>query len=283
MPFGFGGDRTDSSSQSQSSSFDNLDSFGFNFGQSGSSSRGGSAAESSQRVAFEDIFARLFGGASDVASGIDTGGLTGAANELFGAGGTFLDTLGGGGAGAGFLEDRLSGDGLADEQIGLLGEDIARFVAEELNPAITSGGVAASTFGGARTNVQKGTAARGASEAFARGAADIRSSEQATRDRIAETLAADETTRGTAGLSALPSLFGLAEAGTLADLSPFAALSQIVGAPTVLGESSSISQQIADAFGIDFGFDETTGRAGSQSTSSSSTRSRGFNFGFGGD
>jgi len=56
--FGFGGGK--SSSSSSSSSFDNLDQVGFNFGQSGSVSGGVSGSQSTQNIAFEDLFANLF-------------------------------------------------------------------------------------------------------------------------------------------------------------------------------------------------------------------------------
>lgn len=295
--FDFGGSRSRSRSDSSSSSFDNLDSFGFNFGRTGSSSSGISGGSSSSRsgsvsqdrIAFEDIFASLFGGASSAAGAVNTGALTTASNLLFNSGAAFLDTLGGGGAGARALEERLaSRDGLADEQISLLGEDISRFLSEDVNPAIKESGVVASTLGGSRGEVQRGMATDSATREFARGAVDIRSRDQAARDSIAGMLAQDESSRAGTALSSLPGLFGLAEGGALASLSPFAALSSILGPATVLSSSSSaasseasdFARQLSEAFGIDFGFDSTRGRAGSQSRSSSSSRSDSVSFGF---
>ena len=275
--FGFGGGK--SSSSSSSSSFDNLDQVGFNFGQSGSVSGGVSGSQSTQNIAFEDLFANLFGGASNVAGGIDTSSLTSAANLLFSSGGGFLEQLAGGGAGAGFIEDRLANNSaIADEQIGLLGEDISRFLAEDVNPAITAGGVSASTLGGSRGEVQRGIASRGATEAFARGAADIRLGQQAQTDQLAQFLAGDETSRLGSALTQLPGLFGLAEAGTFAEMSPLMMLAQIMGGPTTLTDSTSFSEQFGESFGLDFGFDQTTGRAGSESSSSS--KSSNIKFGF---
>lgn len=272
--FGIGGSK--SSSSSVSSSFDNLDSFGFNFARDSSSSRGGSS--SSQSVAFQDVFSKLFRGASGAAAGVDTSSISNAANLLFGQGGGFLEELGGGGAGARFLEERLArGDELADQEIAGLESDIGRFLSETANPAITAGGVAAGTLGGSRGEVQRGIATRGATEAFTRGATDIRARHRGELDAAATALAGDETARGLGGLGALPGLFGLAESGALADLSPFAALSSILGGPTVLTESES--SQLAEALGLQIGADKTTGRAGSSSRSSSSSAS--FNFGMG--
>jgi hypothetical protein len=276
--FGIGGSTSKSRSSSEASSFDNLDAFGFNFARDVSSSRGGSS--SSQSIAFQDVFSKLFGGASGAAAGVDTSSISNAANLLFGKGGGFLEELGGGGAGARFLEDRLAGgDELANEEIGLLESDIGRFLSETANPAITAGGVSAGTFGGSRGEVQRGIATRGATEAFARGATDIRARHRGETDRLATALAGDETARNATGLGALPGLFGLAEGGALADLSPFAALSQILGGPTVLSESES--SQLAEALATQFGLDRTTGRAASRSTSSSSSSAKSFNLGFG--
>lgn len=278
MPFGFGGSQqqSQSSSRSSSSSFDNLDAFGVNVG--GSSATQGS--QSTQSVAFQDLFAQLFGGASATAGGIDTSVTTDAANLLFGGGTDFLNTLAGGGAGAEFLEARLAGsDDLVNEQIGLLGEDIGTFLAEQVNPAIKESGVRAGSLGGGRGEVQKGIASGKATDAFVRGATDIRARERAATDQIAQALAQDETTRAGTGLDSLGGLLDIVRTGNLASLDPLTVLAQIMGPATTLTDASSFG--VSDSF--DFGIDSTTGRAASQSSSSSSSSSRGrsFNFGFG--
>lgn len=282
MPFGFGGSkqRSSSSSSSSSSSFDNLDQFGVNIGSSTSAQ--GSQSASTQSVAFQDIFAQMFGGATGAAAGINTGATTDAANLLFGSGNRFLDTLSTGGAGAGFLEDRLAmSDDLVNAQVGLLEQDIGRFLSETVNPAITERGVQAGTLGGGRGEVQRGIASRGAVEEFARGSVDIRARERAATDQIAQALSADETARATQGIAGLSPVLELLRTGNLASLEPFSILSQIVGPVTALTESSATSFGGSESF--DFGFDTTTGRAGSRSSSQSSSSSSGksFNFGFG--
>lgn len=255
MPFGIGG--SSSRSSSSSSSFDNLDASSFNIGERGSS----------QEVAFEDLFQNLFGGASAAASGINTGGLAGAASQLFNSGSGFLSSLEGGGAGGEHLRDRLSrSDGIADEQVDILGEDVNRFLTESVLPGINQTGISAGTFGGSRGEVARGIAGEGAIREFRRGASDIRAGERDRTDSIASNLLASNTSQAQAGIGGLSDVLGLAESSAFADLSPFAALSQILGDPTVLGES----------FGFDVGGSESTGRAGSTSTSSS--RSRSFNF-----
>ena len=289
--FNFGGSKSASDSRSFSSSFDNLDSvgldFGFNTSRSESAGGGSSFSRSGQEVAFADVFQELFGaagGAAGRAAG-GAGGVTSAANLLFNTGGDFLENLAGGGVGAEFLEGRLAGGSeLADQQVGQLGSDLSRFLAEDVNPAITSGGVAAGTFGGTRGEVQRGVASRGASEAFVRGSTDIRQREQQSRDAIAGQLLGSETDRAATGLGALPNLFGLAEGGNLAELSPFLALSQILGPQLALteseGGSEQFSQALAEALGLNVGFNQTTGRAGSTSESTSRSRGTSFNLGF---
>lgn len=297
MPFGIGGGRSRSRSSSSSSSFDNLDasSFDVGFQRSGSSSVSGgssssfdrSGSSSSQRVAFGDVFANLFGTASGIAGGIDTGQLGDAASLLFSAGGNILDDLRGGGAGAEYLETRLGQrDGLADMQVEQLGDDLSRFLAEDVNPAITSGGVAASTLGGSRGEVQRGIASRGASEAFVRGATDIRVRDQAARDSIAAGLMESETARGGIASQLLPQMYGLAEAGVMSALSPMQALSQILGPQLALTESESFgvggsqseqfAQALSEMLGFNIGGSRTTGRAGSSSRSSSSSSASNF-------
>jgi hypothetical protein len=294
--FSFGGSKSQSSSRSLSSSFDNLDSFGFGFDTSTSASRSGgqsssfdrSGSQSGQRVAFEDVFADLFGNAAGAAAGIDTGNISGAANLLFNAGGGIIDDLQGGGIGAAALEERLANrDGLADQQIDQLGSDLQRFLSEDVSGAITSSGVQANTLGGSRGEVQAGIAERGAIEAFSRGSTDIRLADQASRDAIAGQLMASEAERGSTSLAALPQLFGLADAGAMAELSPLMALSQILGPQLALtesqsfglggSESSQFSEALAEALGLSL--DRTTGRAGSQSSSSSSSSSRSLSLG----
>lgn len=281
--FGIGGGKSSTDSSSSSSSFDNLDSFGFNIGGSESLSRSGGRSTSSDQVAFEDIFARLFGGAEGAAGGINPSSITQAANTLFSSGGGFLESLSDGGPGSRALEERLaSRDGLADQQVDILGEDINKFLTESVLPEITSKGVAAGTLGGSRGEVSRGIAAEGALDSFRRGATDIRVRDQAARDEIAGSLAQNEIGRAGTGLAALPGLFGLAESGALADLSPFAMLSQILGGPTVLGSSEAENSALAESFGFDLGLDSTTGRAGSQSESTTRSRSRNFSFSNGG-
>ncbi len=274
MPFSFGGSKSSSRSSSSSRAFD----VGVSGSVSGGLSESESRAASRDRVAFEDVFSRLFGGAEGAAAGLDPSLLTSAANQLFSGGLDFLSSLGGGGPERAFLEGRVAGEdgGLLDEQIGLLSEDVGRFFSEQLNPAITSEAIAGGQLGGGRQGVAQGIAAGEAGSAFARGASALRAADLESRDRSAVALGQQRLTSAEKGLNGLSTLAGIADLGFGAGLAPFERLAGILGGPTVLGESESRStataEDFARAFSQNFGFS----RADATSTSRSRSASIGF-------
>jgi hypothetical protein len=249
--FNIGGSKSSSSSSS--------------YGYSQSFSDSLSQAASKDRVAFEDVFAQLYGGAAGAAGKAAelVPMFQGQAAELYSGGTRFLDTL----EQESPLMARLSETGTADEQIAALGEDLGMFFREELNPAITSRGVATGTLGGGRQGVAQGRAASSVAREFQRGATAIRTADVGRRDSLAAMLSEDQLGRASTGLAALPSLYGLAEGGLTAGLAPYAALSSILGGPTVLGESAD--------------FATSTARALSEETSQSKSKSKSFSFGLG--
>lgn len=262
MPFGFGG--STSTSQSQSESFEQS--------QSRSGSGGFSQSQADQRIAFEDIFARLFGGAEGAAAGLDPSLLTEAANTLFTSGQSFMDQIGNN-AGTAFLERRLSDDNqVLQDQIDLLGEDLGRFFEEELNPAITSQAISGGQLGGGRQGVAQGRALSEVASQFTRGATALRAGDVAARDAAAGTLAGNAITGAQVGFSGIPAVAGAADLGFSAGLAPYERLAAILGGPTVLGSSSSTAADWARAFSSSFG----------RSRATSTSRSRGLSLGFGG-
>jgi len=235
MSFDFGGSKQRSQSTARSSAFD--------IAQSGSVSAGVSAggAQSSQAIAFEDVFARLFGGAEGAAAGLDPSMLSGAANQLFSGGLGFLDNLSGG-PGADFLQSRVAGESpVLGEQIGALGEDIGRFFNEQILPGITSEAVAGGSLGGGRQGVAEGFAADTAGREFQRGATSLRAADIQARDQAAATLGQQRIAGAQAGLGGLGGLAGIANLGFGAELQPFERLSALLGQQTVLGESTSFT------------------------------------------
>ncbi len=259
MPFGIGG--STSTSNSQSSSFDRS--------RSDSVSGGAAASQSDQRIAFEDIFARMFGGAEGAAGGLDPSLLTGAANDLFSSGQNFMQGIGGD-AGTDYLSSRLSGDNpVLQEQIDLLGEDLGNFFNEELMPGITSEAVGGGALGGGRQGVAQGAAMREVGDQFTRGTTALRAGDIGARDAVAGTIAENSLTGAEIGLGAAPGLMGLADAGFSAGMAPFERLAAIMGGPTTLGSSSSSSADFARAWSDSYG----------QSQATSSSRSRSLRYG----
>jgi hypothetical protein len=237
--------------------------------QGASSSVGSSLSRSTSSVFNADIYKSLFGGASNAASRAAelVPGIQGAASSLFTSGGRFLEEL------EGELETagRLGESGFEDEQIAHLGSDLGRFYEEEINPRLTSRGVAAGQFGGSRGEVAQGVASRGLAEEFSKGSTAIRLAGQDRRDRLAgqvDSLRADRSSRG---IDALPGLLGLAESGIGAELAPYLQLSQIIGGPTVLTDSESGSFSESGSSQLARSFSESRG----SSTSKGSTVTKG--------
>ena len=239
--------------------------FDFGIQKSSSSSYGYSfsdslnSALSKDKVAFEDVFASLYGGASNAATKAATMLPTfqGQAADLYSGGMSFLDTLNE----ASPIQARLDETGTANEQIGALGEDLGKFYREQINPAITSQGVAGLTLGGGRQGVAQGLGVESINREFQRGSTAIRTADVTRRDSLAGMLAQDRLGRAQTGLNALPSLYGIAQGGATSSFLPSQSLAQILGGPTVLGESSAYGTQ--------------TSRAEDRSQS----KSKGFSFG----
>lgn len=268
--FSFGGSKSESRSTSDAYGVSGSasDSVSGGFSRSGGTSR--------QDIAFEDLFSKLYGGASAAAGGIDPSVLTDQANLLFSGGVGFLDKLGGG-AETDYLASRVSGESpVLQEQIDALGGDIGEFFREEINPAITSEAVAGGTLGGGRQGVAQGQAAEAAAREFQRGATSLRSADIAARDAAAGTLGQQRIGAAGTGLAALPGLGNIADLGFGAELDPYTQLAAIMGGPTTLTQSDQFatSEDFARAFSRSFAEDF----AHSESTS----KGKSVSFGFGG-
>lgn len=283
--FNFGGTKSRSSSQSIS------EAGGYSTGRSVSGSSSISDAlstsrgvsRSTQSVYADEFLRLLYGGATGATMRAASLApqFAESARALFTGGTQFLDQLRGG-VGAEYLQSRLGGDGLAEERIALLSEDVGRFLRTEALPSIQSRAIGAYGLGGARQGLAEGRAIEGATREFQRGATEIRMQEQAARDAIASQLMASEQSGAAAGLAALPSLLGLAEAERSAELAPYQILSQILGAPTTLTESVSeqTAESIARSLSEQFGISLQDARDWARSQSTSTSRSSGFSFSF---
>ncbi len=232
---GGGGSRTISSSRSYGSDL------------SSSTSGGVSSAGSQDSVAFEDIFARMFGGAEGAAGGLDPSMLTGAANEMFSSGTGFMDSLSGGAA-SDYMENRLSGDNeVLQQQIDLLGEDLGNFFSEQINPEITAQAIGGGQLGGGRQGVAQGMAAGEVGDQFRRGATALRAGDINARDAVAGTLGQQGIQSAATGFQGMGSILGAADMGFSAGMAPYERLAAILGGPTTLNQSFSNARDFAES------------------------------------
>ena len=276
MSLGGGASKSQSTSDSESSAY------GYTGSQSQDTSRSlqqsTSGGSTTQSLAFQDLFAQLYGGASTAAKGAtaSAGDLMQHASQLFSGGREFLENLKTN-SGLTYMQERLQGGkDLLNEQIGNLKSDIGSFFKEQLMPGVKSGAVSGGNLGGGRQGVAEGLAAREAGEQFTKGATALRVADQQQRDAIAGQIANNSVQAASTGLGALPSLLDLSERGANAELGIYSNLAQILGGPTVLSQSEnfaqSTGQSVSDAFARSFGENTASSKSKGQSTSSS------FNF-----
>ena len=255
--FGIGG--STSSSSSQATSFDES--------RSGSGSGGASVAGSEQRVAFEDVFARLFSGAEGAAGGLDPSMLTGAANQLFSSGAGFMDQIGGD-QGTAYLQERLGAENpMLQQQIDLLGEDLGAFFNEQLMPGITSEAAGGGQLGGGRQGVAQGMAMGEVGDQFTRGATALRAGDIAARDAAAGTLAGNAIGGAQVGLGGMEAMMGVADAGFSAGMAPYERMAAILGDKTAVGSSFATSADWARAWSESYGESQATSKSESKSLS----------------
>lgn len=241
----------------------NADSFGYSANRAGSSSTSGATSSgfsralsgskgregSSQGVFAGDIIKQLFQGASSAAGAIDPALATERNNQLFTGGSDIIARLSGGGAGGDYLERRLAGEGsdVLDAQIGAIGNDLGKFLNEQLNPVITGSSVAGGALGGGRQGVAQAGATDSVLREFATQAGNLRAADLASRDASALGLMSAQNANAQTALGSLGQLSDLGSG--LEGLEPFAALSQIIGGPTTLtesfGETESFGQEMS--------------------------------------
>ncbi len=221
-----------------------------------------SSSNSGQTVAFGDLFSQLYGNASSAAGRAVAGAqeLGATARQLFTGGSDFLSNLGKD-AGTSYLTDRLNSDDVQNAQLDTLREQTGRLFSEQINPAITSRNVSGGTLGGSRQGVAQALGAGTAADAFTQGATQILSNNQQQKDTAAAQVLQGSLQAASTGLGALPNLLNLATQGNNSELGIYSVLSSILGGPTTLTSSNSVSQSLAQAFS----------QASSQGTSKSSS------------
>jgi hypothetical protein len=281
----FGLGKSKSQQTSESTATTESSAYGYSGSVSGDQSQSVSGSSTTQNIAFEDLYKQLFAGSTDAAArGVANGDELGsAARDLFTGGTSFLDSIGND-AGTDYLRNRLSSDNPElQHQVDLLREDTGRLFSENLNPAITSQAVAGGNLGGGRQGVAQGIAAEAAARSFEQGATQLRANDLGLRDAAAMSVASNSLQAAGTGLGALPSLMDVLEKSAAPELGIYSQLSSILGGPTVLSQSQSQSQSVADAFSRSFGEQTSNSRGVSTSTGQGTSSSRNFNMsGYGG-
>lgn len=273
--FSFGGSKSKGRSESDSWSYQDSMSSSVSGGSSVSGSENLSGGVSRDRVAFEDVFSRLYGDVQNTIPSLDASSLTNAANQLFTGGTDFLSSLEGG---SDYLQNRLSEDNpVLQAQIDQLGGDINEFLTEDVLPGIRGNAIAAGGFGGGRQGVAEGEAAESALEEFSRGVTALRAGDVSARDQIAAGLVGQQGQ----GLSALPGLAGIADMGAGAALMPYERMAAIMGGPMALTESSQFGRGSSFSSAEDFAraYSEAIGRSRSRSRSKTDSSSASIGFG----
>lgn len=186
----------------------------------------------------------------------------------------------------------LLGESAVQSQIDQLGTDINQQLQRQIGGAggLNTQAAMAGNLGGGRNQVQQGIANEGALDAFSRGATNLRAGDLAQRQQLTNQLGLGNLQGALAGqgqqlqamqgagqlagaqeqfrqqglgsqIGAQGDAFNLGLGGISAGLGPLGALSSIIGAPTVLGESQAQSQSQAP-FSLG-GFGGLLGGAGS--------------------
>lgn len=252
----FGGSKSSSTQRQESSSFGysqnsaNSSSLsgGSSVGRSGGVSGSSGTSRSGSSVFASDLLRQLYSGALSTADAINPNLATDRVNQLFTGGTSILDSLSGGGAGADYLERRLSGDNsdILEAQIGAVGDDLGSFFRDEINPTLTGDAVAAGALGGGRQGVAQGAALSDVFKEFSRQSASLRAADVTNRDAAALGLLGAQNANAQTGVSAIGQLSGLTSNSQALD--PYLALSQIFGGPAVLSESESAQSSFGQEF-----------------------------------
>lgn len=258
---GMGRSKSASNTQSDASSYGYSGSNSSDVSQSIQNAVSGGQSNTTQSVFDQDVYSMMHGGAVGAAgrASVQAPQLAEAARTLFTGGSDFLSNMGHD-VGSDYLNSRVSGESpVLQQQIDALREDTGRLFTDEFNPAITSHAVAGGTLGGGRQGVAQGMAMDSLTREFTRGATSLRANDVNARDAAAAQIATNSLSAASTGLGALPGLLDLKERGINSELGIFSSLSNILGGPTVLGESQSsefsrsTAQSIAEAFSKSFG------------------------------
>lgn len=145
-----------------------------------------------------------------------------------------------------------------DQQIGGLARDIGRFTTEQVQ-GIGQGFVSAGQFGGSRQGLAEGQAIGRSIDEFAQQAANLRGGDLDRQLQAAQAGAGLQLQAGVAGVPAAQQLFNLGISPALAQFASLQQVAGLLGDPTVLSESESVSKGKGAGFNVGIG--GTTGSA----------------------
>lgn len=227
--------------------------FGFNVNKS--DSRSNSFSNSSDYVFNEGVQNRIHQNAYNAAMQMDTRGLATEQQALFSGGlnaiGSLLEQSSTSVNANNYLAQRMSGENPALQgQIDSIGSDLGKFFNEQLMPGITSSAAGSGQLGGGRQGVAQGAAIDATSREFSSAVSNLRAQDLQARDAAALGIQANSAQSLNSALAAMPGLSQSATNVFTAEMAPYAALSEILGGPTVLNNSTSTGRSKSSSFGF---------------------------------
>lgn len=133
------------------------------------------------------------------------------------------------------LQRAQGGSPYLDQQISGLGADLGQFYRQQLLPGIASQAGLAGQFGGSRQGIAAGMAGQEVARQFAQGATNLRQADYGQGLQAAGMLGGLSNDY----LGQMGNIYGMGMNPYMAPWMPLMNFSQIVGAPTVLGSTSS--------------------------------------------
>ena len=176
--------------------------------------------------------------------------LAGMAMPMMGVGaGTFGDVATGQSLGQQQLAQNMTSESpWLQQQIGNLGQDIGRNLGENILPQLRSGGVAAGAPGGSRSQIAAGLAAQGAQRQFGQQATQLRAQDLQRQQQAAQMFTQNQMGGAQGMFPAAQAMYGMGMNPYMAQWLPLQQYSNLIGQPTIVGDSQSSSMNFAFGF-----------------------------------
>jgi hypothetical protein len=142
---------------------------------------------------------------------------------------------------------------LANQQIGLLGQDINRQFTRDIMPSLTQSAIGGGGLGGSRGQIAAGLAAQGAQDAFSRGALGIRSNAYNQAQQAAGLQGSMLQGLGQAQIGAAGDIYNLGLSPFQAQFAPLQQLAGILGSPIMESFARNYSRSTGSGTGMSVG------------------------------